>query len=459
MATIATQGRDPGPSYDSQMAAAWRRPAAGIGAAAVLLCGCTYDTREPGLFRTREPTVEQSTERRDRVPPQPTDPDLPVAGERTWVSASSRLAVTVRIAVHAVRRIPGGTVLDWSITPVSAPGFGTGDSLPPVDFGLDPPSRRGPGLLLLVPGAERVYQPLVHRDRAEQFNHCLCTPLWVLSQDLRVGETRLLQAAFPSLPAGLAHVDVGLLTVAPVRHVPVTPEGAAPTATAPADLARPAEAPPPPVPVAVTFRNPGRSKQFQQIQVMRVAAAPDRTTLEWTLTSLDEQQSRVLTYGPPVAAVPPEGVEVVNFSPASGPVLRAGATRLRAQWSSSARSRRTAYECLCTEIGLWASGLRSAGVGAGLVTSYPALPAGTRTVDVELPGSGTIRRVPVVVAEDAAIRLGPPTTAETGRWAYETDDPPRGWPTAAWPTDTPDPEQLADYQSSVEPVVTLPAPG
>lgn len=438
------------------MAAAWRRPAAWACAVVVLLSGCTYSTREPGLFSTREPTTQRPVEFRDRFPPQSTNPALPVAGERIWVSASSRLAVSVRIAVHAVRRIEGGTVLDWSITPVSAPGFGPGDSLPPIGFGLDPPSRPAPGLVLVVPGAERAYQPLTHRDRARQFNHCLCTPLWVLSQNLRVGETRLLQAAFPPLPVGLTVVDVGLLTVAPVRHVPVTPEGTVPTATAPTDLARAAEETPAPVPGTVAFQNPARSKQYQQIQVVRVLSAPRQSTLEWTLTSLDDQQSRVLDYGPPVAAAPPRGVEVVNNSPASGPVLRVGATRLRNLWSATARNNRTAYECHCTEIGLWASGLRDAGVGVGLVTNYPALPAGTRSVDVELPGSGTIRQVPVVAAEDAAARLAASTTKETGRWTYETDDPPRGWSTADWPTDTPDPDQLSDYLGRVEPILTLP---
>jgi hypothetical protein len=35
-------------------------------------------------------------------------------------------------------------------------------------------------------------------------------------------------------------------------------------------------------------------------------------------------------------------------------------------------------------------------------------------------------------------------------------DPPPGWPTADWPTDTPDPAQLVEYRSTVEHVVTLP---
>jgi hypothetical protein len=40
-----------------------------------------------------------------------------VADERTWTSADG-LQIQVRIAVHAVRRVGGATVLDWSVTPI-----------------------------------------------------------------------------------------------------------------------------------------------------------------------------------------------------------------------------------------------------------------------------------------------------------------------------------------------------
>ena len=45
--------------------------------------------------------------------------------------------------MHAVRRAPGLTVLDWSVTPLSAPDRQTGDEVPPgFDLGLDRSLRR-----------------------------------------------------------------------------------------------------------------------------------------------------------------------------------------------------------------------------------------------------------------------------------------------------------------------------
>ena len=91
------------------------------------------------------------------------------------------------------------------------------------------------------------------------------------------------------------------------------------------------------------------------------------------------------------------------------------------------------------------------------MTNYPALSPRTRSVDVDLPGFGTFRKVPVTAFEDSAGRLRSPEPSKTGLWAYSVEDPPRGWPTADWPTDTPDPAQLGEYRSAVEPIVQLPA--
>ena len=93
-------------------------------------------------------------------------------------------------------------------------------------------------------------------------------------------------------------------------------------------------------------------------------------------------------------------------------------------WVRTTVNNRATYECQCSDVGLWASGLRQAGIVVNLVTSYPALPSGTRTVDVEYPGFGTIRGVPVVGMEDAARNAGPAERADTGRWTYELDDLP-----------------------------------
>ena len=91
------------------------------------LGGCVHTSEEPGLFgRAEEPTAEPS-EPVQRGSTQ--NPQLPVVGETLWTSDEG-LALTVRIAVHAVRRIPGATVLDWSVTPLSGAGLNNGEPVP-----------------------------------------------------------------------------------------------------------------------------------------------------------------------------------------------------------------------------------------------------------------------------------------------------------------------------------------
>jgi hypothetical protein len=246
--------------------AAWTRPAVVASVAVLALAACTYSTQEPGLFPSPQPTTEAPPQTRSRFPPQKTNPKLPVAGERIWVSGG-QFPVTMRIAVHAVRRVEGATVLDWSVTPLGAEGFGFGDGLPGIELGLDRPSRgnHDPSVSLLDAEAGRVYRALTRESRRLS-NHCLCTPLWFVAQDMRIGETRLLQITFPALPAATDFVDVSMATVIPIFHVPVSPIGTAPVAIKPTNLARPAEMPRP-LTQAIDFRNPIQSRQLQRIQV------------------------------------------------------------------------------------------------------------------------------------------------------------------------------------------------
>ena len=79
---------------------------------------------------SQSPTVEQT------ALPAPTNPKLPVAAEAEWTTAEG-LNISTRFAIHAVRRLQDATVVDWSVTPLSAPGYGLGDRLPSwVDLGL-----------------------------------------------------------------------------------------------------------------------------------------------------------------------------------------------------------------------------------------------------------------------------------------------------------------------------------
>ena len=288
--------------------AAWTRLAVLASVAVLALAGCTYSTDEPGLFPSPQPRTQAPSPTRSGFPPQETNPKLPVAGERIWVSGG-QVPVTMRIAVHAVRRVEGATVLDWSITPLSAEGLEFGDDLPGIELGLDRPARGNhePAVSLLDAEAGRVYRALTHDSR--QSNHCLCTPLWYMAQQMRIGETRLLQVAFPPLArrdrlrrGQHGHGDSRSSTS---RSVPSGlhrwPAGR------PISPARPSGRKPFPSRSSSTTRSsPG---SVQRIQVNRVWAAPGRTTLEWTLSSVTDQNSnRILEYGPPVAARRPAGV-------------------------------------------------------------------------------------------------------------------------------------------------------
>ena len=248
---------------------AWR-PLAALCALMVLLAGCTYSEQEPGLFR---PTAPQTSEtgRPERLPPRKTNPDLPVAGEAIWTTAEG-LQVTVRFAVHAIRRIEGASVLDWSVTPLSAPGLGPAIGCPAgVDLGL---TSQGAGdvNIVLSDAAGRVYRQLTHVSRAE-FNRCLCSPIWATQLGLRLGETRMLQLTFPELPPDVKFLDVSLANVPTFWHVPVSPLGQAPLATRSTNLGRPADHVDPVVRPHPS-RFPGGKGRLQSIQIRQIVASP-----------------------------------------------------------------------------------------------------------------------------------------------------------------------------------------
>jgi hypothetical protein len=430
-------------------------------ALALLVCGCTYSHEEPGLFRVRTPAPSPTASGVVAPPPVVRSPaDLPVAGERVWTTAEGE-EITVRFAVHAVRRIPGATVLDWSVTPLEAPGLGPDDELPgETSLGVSRLGEADVRVWLLDPTAGHAYRSLTHRSRRE-YNHCLCSPLWSVQPELRLGQTRLMQAVYPPLPAEVAFLDVYLANLAPVVHVPVTPSGQVPTTRVRTDLSRPPDATEP-AGRAVVFRYPDpQSSRISSITVDRVLASRGGTAVEWTLRSLTDQSGyRLQPLGLPVSAPRPAEVELATGNPANGPSLRPAGRRapeLAASWMTTRATGRPAYECLCSDIGLWARSLNGAGGAAQVVGLYPALPAGTRTVEVTLPGVSVVR-VPVTVAEDAAQRLGPPASRTGRTWVYSDDVPPQGWPAQEWPSPLPDEWQLPDYQAFVEDLGPLPVP-
>lgn len=410
---------------------------------------CTYQREEPGLFPPRGPTTEAT--RGPDLPAPVTNPALPVAGESEWTTADGE-HVTVRIAVHAVRRTDAATLLDWSVTPLSAPGLRPGERIPSsVNLGLATAADSSVGIVLLDPNGQTVFRPMTHSS-ARVFHHCLCTPVWLAQQTLRLGETELMQVAFPPLPAALTTVDVGFATVAPVYGVPVTPAGQVPSALAPTDLTRPAR----PIHSATDEVRFGDNRG-QALRVNRVLAGPGSTAVEWTLRSIRAQpRNQIDGYGPPVASAPTRGIDLVNQSPTDGLVLHAGAAELRGSWMTARLNGRPGLECLCTELGLWATNRWVEGGSVRVVTLYPALPAGAARVDVSVPGRYLLRDVPVERQPSAATRLGPPVPAPIGdQWRYG-ERPPQPWSTAQWPTPGPATDQQGDYDLVVDTVRPLP---
>src|SRR5215218_145346 len=278
---------------------------AGIGGVVESVPGGTCSEREPGLFR---PSALQASEtsKPELLPPRKTNPALPVAGEAIWTTGEG-LRVSVRFAIHAIRRIEGASILDWSVTPLTAPRLRAGEQLPGrVDLGLTSQAA-GDGNIVLSDGAGRVYRQLTHTSRAE-FNRCLCSPIWAAQLGLRLGETRMLQLTFPELPADVEFLDVSLANVPSFWHVPVSPLGQAPLATRPTNLGRPAEQVKP-VASPLPFSFPWRQGQMQNIQIRQIVASPTSTSLEWTINSYTDQPSiSMIAYGPPVAATAPQGV-------------------------------------------------------------------------------------------------------------------------------------------------------
>lgn len=418
--------------------------------ALLVLTGCTWSGSEPGLFGKHVRAESPS-------PPAPerANPSLPVAGETTWTSAEGQ-QVTIRFAVHAVRRAADVTVLDWSITPLSAPGRQQGDELPTgLDLGLDRVDDGGISIVLLDPGTQRVYRPLV--SKAQRARHCLCTPLWAVSRMLRLGETRLLQVAFPPLPARTRSVDVIAATLPPFSHVLVSAAGQVPTATYPAELSRPAEPIRPLVaPQFFQTAEDEASRRTATLQVDLVLASTTSTTVRWTLRSMSPQRAFLARpLGPPlVAPARPDGKEI-STNAASGPTLAAAGRQPTAvRWMTGEIDGQPILECLCTNLDFWAIGLREAGSAAQLVSVYPPLPRGTDQVDIALPGVANLIRLSVTPAPDGATRVGPATQVTKRTWRYDSGQPQPGWSSVDWPTPVPESGQVSAYQRRVDRLAT-----
>ena len=382
--------------------------------------------------------------------PAPTDPRLPVVDDAVWTTADGT-DVTVRLAVHAVRRTDSATVLDWSVTPLAGPGHPPGSPVPSnIDLGLSRNLAGEQNIALLDPALGQAYRPLADVS-AERFSRCLCTPLFAVLPLLRFGDTRVLQLAFPPVPPGTSRIDVAFPNVAVMPGVAVTPVGQSPVAGPPTDLARPAV-----VGNAVTgaklYVPPDGAHRLQTVVVNEVLATPDLTSVVWTLYSADDQDAPSTRPGPPVSRPLPDGLRVSTEVPASGPRLRVpGRTSptTGVRWTTATFSGLPTYECLCSGLGLWSRSLRRSGGSAHLTTEVGPLPTGTSRVDVLFPGLDAFTDVRVTRADDPPA-AGPTSPGTDATWTYDPADPLRGWSTQDWPTPLPAPGQIGGYSSRPE---------
>jgi len=419
---------------------------------ACLVAGCTYERLEPGLFgrpmskETTAPPLRPVTP--NETLPSP-NPDLPVVGEAIWTSADG-LDITMRLAVHAVRRIKGATVLDWSVTPLHGPGLRPKDPLPTtVNLGLNRPGEGYPSILLVDAARARVYRPLTRKGWDSQ---CLCTSLMLAQRNLRLGYTTVLQVAFPVLPEALENVDVQLATVAPFWHVPVTPLGMLPLASHPTDLARPAN----PTPVIgstspFSYRSAG---QRYLVMVNAVYTSSSFTSVAWTILSMEPGRGLQAASTPPFAdAAPPR--RAYNPISAGGPQIRVSAGRSvwRARLVTTKLAGLGALECLCTDLRYGAAALRQTGQQMRVITNLPPVPAGTARVDVVLPGLTSFTNLAVTPAPDSALRSAGPAVRGAGFWTYQAEQPHPGWKPRDWPTPLPRTDQLRAFRATVDAIV------
>ena len=393
-----------------------RRLAAGLLALA-LLTGCTYADREPALFGRTPGAAPTSTESAQEGPDSTAS--IPVLGDATWTTVDPP-GVSIRIAIHGLRRVPGGTVLDWSITALSAPGGVPGE---PISGGLRLKLHELRDIVLVDAPAGRVYRPLVSRDGS---GSCLCTPARLSEEDLALDAPRLLQVAYPELPETTRTIDVSVAPVPVFARVPVSPIGEVSNAIAETDLARPVE----------TAEPSGRTADFTlpsgqrfAIEVDAVLASSSLTSVVWSL-------------------------EVLTRGPGPGPRLLPELTRNDA-WRVTplrlGRPERDGPECLCLDPVTWREQLEEPGRRITVVTNLGEIPRGTTTVDVLFPGVPPLRGVRVRAASDGAYRSAGTVRGPQRTWTYRTNRPQRGWPLYAWPTPTPKITE-GDFTATVYPI-------
>ena len=368
-----------------------------------LSAGCSYADDEPGLFgrtpASESPGTERSSEGSESTAA------IPVLGETTWTTVDPP-GIALRIAIHGVRRVPGGTVLDWSVTALSAPGGVPGQRVADgLRLGIHEPTD----VLLVDASAGRVYRPLISRDGSR---NCLCTPVSTAEENLALGVPRLLQVAYPTLPKSTRVIDVSVAPVPVFSRIPVAPVGEIAAPIAETDLARPVEAPGPAARTA-DFTLP--SGQRFAIEVSAVLASGRLTSVVWSL-------------------------EALSPGPGPGPGLLPELTRNDA-WRATplrlGRGQRGRPVCLCLDPAAWREHLTEPGRRVTVVTNFGEIRRGATTVDVLFPNVPPLVGIRVTPASDGAYRSGGTTRGPQRNWTYRKNRAQPDWGLYAWPTPAP----------------------
>jgi outer membrane protein OmpA-like peptidoglycan-associated protein len=390
---------------------------------------------------------------------------LPVAGTVLY-QMGDQGGVVARLAVHALRRTAQGTVLDWSITPLSATR-----ATPGKDFTVGPTdldSMYGYQSIDLVDLAgNKVYRPLLTEPEVNPDS--LSRPFFSYSTDLRLGETSLFQLVFPPLPASLSSVAVAFNGGSVVPGVPVTPAGKVPTGGAGVDLAAPAPAAEPLAQTPVFTYPQGDmvfgkfTPQQMTIAVDQVLSYPGGTTLLWTVTTRTPTPDLVPSDAAPIGDHTLHSIRTaLKSSVADGPGLRpagadAATPTLRATYSTvrakrvvqAGQDRARWQQCRCSDWQARARALTAAGRTLRFATTYPALPAGTAKVSVTFPVS-TVRPladVPVTAAPEA--QTGAVTDDPSATWQWDTNNTAKPLTPAEWPVPLPDDASYAPFTRTV----------
>lgn len=156
------------------------------------------------------------------------DAELPVAGTFGYRLGNSDEQPLVRGAVHAVRRVPGGTAVYWSLGVPAGQRWTPTATMPPPGLSDDYRAGDGWSVALVEPGSLRYYQPMVGPDG------CLCLRPGALGRDDGVLHTSW--AVVPELPPDVRTVSVRLAFGVQVDDVPVEDGALEPAVDAPSTV-------------------------------------------------------------------------------------------------------------------------------------------------------------------------------------------------------------------------------